>query len=49
MDLERLFDVASKLVVVATIPRNENIRVLWGLLYLTHLRKRAHPRIRQGM
>jgi signal peptidase II len=33
-----IVDVASKLAVVATIPRNENIRVLGGLLYLTHLR-----------
>jgi signal peptidase II len=31
-------DLASKLVVVATIPLHDNIRVLGGLLYLTHLR-----------
>ena len=31
-------DLASKLTVVATIPLHDNIRVLGGLLYLTHLR-----------
>jgi lipoprotein signal peptidase len=33
-----IVDVASKLAVVATITRDENIRLLGGLLYLTHLR-----------
>jgi signal peptidase II len=31
-------DVASKLLVVATIDRGENVRVLGGLVYLTHAR-----------
>lgn len=33
-----LVDLASKVVVVATIEPGEDIRVLGGLLYLTHLR-----------
>jgi signal peptidase II len=33
-----LADLATKLVVVATITPGENIRLLGGLLYLTHLR-----------
>jgi signal peptidase II len=33
-----LADLATKLVVVATITRGQNIRLLGGLLYLTHLR-----------
>jgi signal peptidase II len=33
-----LADVVTKLVVVATIEPGEDIRVLGGLLYLTHLR-----------
>jgi signal peptidase II len=31
-------DIATKLIVVATIPRGEDIRVLGGLVYLTHYR-----------
>ncbi|MEX5719930.1 signal peptidase II [Geodermatophilus maliterrae] len=33
-----LADLGSKLLVVATIDRGENVRVLGGLLYLTHAR-----------
>jgi signal peptidase II len=33
-----LADLGSKLLVVATVDRGENVRVLGGLLYLTHAR-----------
>ncbi|SFK62060.1 signal peptidase II [Geodermatophilus ruber] len=33
-----LLDLASKLLVVATVDRGENIRLLGGALYLTHAR-----------
>ncbi|WP_345771203.1 signal peptidase II [Geodermatophilus normandii] len=33
-----LADLASKLLVVATVDRGENVRLLGGLLYLTHAR-----------
>jgi signal peptidase II len=33
-----LADLGSKLLVVATVDRGENIRLLGGLLYLTHAR-----------
>jgi signal peptidase II len=36
-----LVDLATKLVVVATIPLHHDIRVLGGLLYLTHWRNQG--------
>ena len=36
-----LVDLVTKLTVVATIARDENIRVLGGLVYLTQLRNRG--------
>ncbi|MGY1697936.1 signal peptidase II [Geodermatophilus sp. SYSU D00766] len=33
-----LVDLASKLLVVATVERGENLRLLGGLVYLTHAR-----------